>query len=432
MEAIVFDFKNSLKTSTEQNIKKETSENKNFSSTLENVNNKTNSKISSDNMSRSKESKNTASKDKDISEHNKDVNQNVEIEEDDKENYSLAYGNIPFFFSNLINTVDESINNEAIELETPMDIESIKLEETLENNLIENEEVIMENQVSDIIIKEDMEMDEINKFQLPYKENAVNNNIIEENKLSKNEIEPNFKLFSKEGKEESIVDMTMVNQNDLMNIKELDEKMEFNLDQKNNHEVSSPKESLDINETKETDKDTELGIESFISMNKNEIRFEKDNLIKLDDLDTVRDKDVIQQIVEKAKFNLSDNKNEMRIKLKPEILGEMTMNIEVVKGTVIAKIMVDNQRAKEIIEGNLIQLKEGIKDTGLEIKTVEVFVGNNSDFNKHNSGQFNLKQNNKRIKVKSQDRKAVSGYDEQTVENMTNINTLEEGLNLFA
>nr|WP_280528518.1 flagellar hook-length control protein FliK [Tissierella praeacuta] len=167
-------------------------------------------------------------------------------------------------------------------------------------------------------------------------------------------------------------------------------------------------------------------------MNKNEIRFEKDNLIKLDDLDTVRDKDVIQQIVEKAKFNLSDNKNEMRIKLKPEILGEMTMNIEVVKGTVIAKIMVDNQRAKEIIEGNLIQLKEGIKDTGLEIKTVEVFVGNNSDFNKHNSGQFNLKQNNKRIKVKSQDRKAVSGYDEQTVENMTNINTLEEGLNLFA
>ncbi|TCU70588.1 flagellar hook-length control protein FliK [Tissierella praeacuta] len=432
MEAIVFDFKNSLKTSTEQNIKKETSENKNFSSTLENVNNKTNSKISSDNMSRSKESKNTASKDKDISEHNKDVNQNVEIEEDDKENYSLAYGNIPFFFSNLINTVDESINNEAIELETPMDIEPIKLEETLENNLIENEEVIMENQVSDIIIKEDMEMDEINKFQLPYKENAVNNNIIEENKLSKNEIEPNFKLFSKEGKEESIVDMTMVNQNDLMNIKELDEKMEFNLDQKNNHEVSSAKESLDINETKETDKDTELGIESFISMNKNEIRFEKDNLIKLDDLDTVRDKDVIQQIVEKAKFNLSDNKNEMRIKLKPEILGEMTMNIEVVKGTVIAKIMVDNQRAKEIIEGNLIQLKEGIKDTGLEIKTVEVFVGNNSDFDKHNSGQFNLKQNNKRIKVKSQDRKAVSGYDEQTVENMTNINTLEEGLNLFA
>ena len=47
------------------------------------------------------------------------------------------------------------------------------------------------------------------------------------------------------------------------------------------------------------------------------------------------------------------------------------MKIEVAKGAITAKIMVENQN-KEIIEGNIIQLKEEIKDTGLEIKTFEV------------------------------------------------------------
>ncbi|WP_313756565.1 flagellar hook-length control protein FliK [Tissierella sp.] len=431
MEAIVFDFKNSLKTSSDQNTRKETSKNKNFSSTLENVNNKTNSKISSDNMSKSNESKNTISKNKDVSKENKDVDQNIEIEEDAKDDYSLVYGNIPLFFNKLISTVDDSINGEVIELETSIDTKPMKFEETLGNNLDENKEVIIENQISDTIIKEDIEIDYTNKFQLAYKENVVDNNV-EKNELSDKEIKSNFKLFSKEGKEENNENMVILNENNLVNVKESDEKMEFNLEQNNNHSASSPKENFDITEVEKTDKDTELDIESFISMNKNDIRFEKDNLIKLEDLDTINNKEVIQQIVEKAKFNLSDSKNEMRIKLKPEILGEMTMNIEVVKGTVTAKIMVDNQRAKEIIEGNLIQLKEGIKDTGLEIKTVEVFVGNNSDFDKHSSGQFNLKQNNKRIKVKSQDRKVAEGYDEQTVENTGNISGLEDGLNLFA
>ncbi len=110
------------------------------------------------------------------------------------------------------------------------------------------------------------------------------------------------------------------------------------------------------------------------------------------------------------------------------------MNIEVVKGAVTAKIIVENQRTKEIIEGNLIQLKEGIKDTGLEIKTFEVFVGNNSDFDKHSSGQFNLKQNNKKVKLKSQDNKSVKVYGEQPIENEGNINEeyFENSLNLFA
>ena len=192
--------------------------------------------------------------------------------------------------------------------------------------------------------------------------------------------------------------------------------------------------NLDTNEVEKTDTDIEVNDEFFIYMDKDGIKFIKDNTVELDNPDTINHKEVIEQIVEKVKIDLSNTKNEIRVRLKPEVLGEMTMNIEVAKGAVTAKIMVDNQRTKEIIEGNLIQLKEGIKDTGLEIKTVEVFVGNNSDFDKHNSGQFSFKQNNKKIKIKSQENKTIKLYGEQPIENGINTNEayLENNLNLFA
>ncbi len=110
------------------------------------------------------------------------------------------------------------------------------------------------------------------------------------------------------------------------------------------------------------------------------------------------------------------------------------MNIEVIKGEVIAKVMVESQRTKEVIESNLIQLKEGIKDTGLEIKTFEVFVGSGSDFDKHNSGQFNLNKNNQKTKIKVQDNKSIKNYEEGSIDNKINSIGLysENGLNLFA
>lgn len=435
MEAIVFDLKNFSKVNTELSSKKDLAKIKDFSSTLESINNKVDNKVSPQNTSKFNDNKNVnVFKEENVQNENKDVAADVVIEESDDKDYSLAYENIMSLFTNVINIADDSVDNEEILLDVDTNIKGLDLEESLENNLDENNEVIIQNQISDTVIKEDIEIDDTNKINFKYGSNLMNNTV-EEDKLSNNETKSSFKSLLNNSKEENNEDMVIVNENNLSYVEEPDEKMEFNLGQKNNnHSSSSFKENLDTTEAEETDKDIKLNVESFISMDRNGVKFEKDNYIKLEELDIIDQKEVIQQIVENAKIDLSDVKNEMRIKLKPEILGDMTMNIEVVKGEVTAKIMVDNQKTKEIIEGNLIQLREGIKETGLEIKTVEVFVGNNSDFDKHNSKQFNLKQNNKKIKVKSQDKKIVAGYGEQTVENMVNTNEahVENGLNLFA
>ena len=102
--------------------------------------------------------------------------------------------------------------------------------------------------------------------------------------------------------------------------------------------------------------------------------------VKEQSLDEIYQKDLFKQIVDKVKFIQDDIRQEIRIKLKPEILGELMMRMEVEKGVVVANIMVDNYKTKEIIETNLYQLKEDMHDNGLEIKTFEVFVGTNEDF----------------------------------------------------
>ena len=142
-------------------------------------------------------------------------------------------------------------------------------------------------------------------------------------------------------------------------------------------------------------------------------------------------KQLIEQIVNKAKLIIDDNKQEIKIRLKPEILGELMLKMEVEKGTVLAKIMVDNYRTKELIEANLYQLKEDMKENGLKIKTFQVFVGTNEDFQRENRQGFNFKKRPGKLKVKNEDLKEIKTYG---VNNFINTREVYEdgSINLFA
>lgn len=171
------------------------------------------------------------------------------------------------------------------------------------------------------------------------------------------------------------------------------------------------------------------------TLEKQEVKIDGMPNLEMEDNQPIDKNQFMNHILEKVKFDLSNNKNQIKVTLKPESLGEMIMEVEVVKNTLVAKIMVDNHRAKEIIENNLFQLKEGIKDTGLEIKTFEVFVGKNSDFDKHNSNQFNFNGRNKKIKLKKEiEDKKIGLYEDNIKMDAKNPIYLSSGtsLNLFA
>lgn len=202
-------------------------------------------------------------------------------------------------------------------------------------------------------------------------------------------------------------------------------------------ETIRKKPELELSEEKEFDSSsknsqTETSPQVIFS-SKNEVITLRDNSVDLEKVEQIDKKDLLNQIVEKVKIDFQSPKNEIRIKLKPEILGEITMKIEVDKGAIVAKILVDNPKTKEIIEGNIIQLKEDIKDTGLEIKTFEVFVGNDGDLDKHSFNHFNFNQNNKKYVIRSTGAKASLSYDENLNEASKDLKQYgESSLNLLA
>ncbi|MBZ2173873.1 flagellar hook-length control protein FliK [Schnuerera sp. xch1] len=155
--------------------------------------------------------------------------------------------------------------------------------------------------------------------------------------------------------------------------------------------------------------------------------------IDIEKFDQIDRKEVIKQIVDKIKLTLNENKQEVRIKLKPDVLGELLLKMEVKEGAIMTKIMVDNYRTKELIETNLLQFKEQVEDNGMKIKTFEVFVGTNEDFEQSERENFyyNKHKSKSKIKIKDNNSEGLRTYDNNFTRR-EQTNHYEGQLNLFA
>lgn len=150
------------------------------------------------------------------------------------------------------------------------------------------------------------------------------------------------------------------------------------------------------------------------------------------DINIIQDFDreeLIQQIVEKIEIKDGIDKQEVKIRLKPDYLGDLILKMEMKEGSIQAKIVVDNYRTKEIIESSLFQLKEQFEENGLNIKTFEVFVGANEDFEREKRNGYVFKKNQRKLKLGTKVEE-VKTYDSNFVNQRGEI--YEGKLNLFA
>ncbi|MCQ2979463.1 MAG: flagellar hook-length control protein FliK, partial [Clostridia bacterium] len=97
--------------------------------------------------------------------------------------------------------------------------------------------------------------------------------------------------------------------------------------------------------------------------------------------------EVAKQMVKGIEVKLSENVQEMHVKLDPENLGKVNLKIVAENGLVTAKFEAESQKVKEIIESNLSLLKESLEKRGIQISNLEVSVGQNMQ---GNSSQRNL------------------------------------------
>ena len=85
-------------------------------------------------------------------------------------------------------------------------------------------------------------------------------------------------------------------------------------------------------------------------------------------------REIIKQITEHIKTDIKVNVNEVKITLHPESLGELSLKISMEQGIVTAMFVAENQRVKEIIESNMNQLRDALKESGVDVGALNVSV----------------------------------------------------------
>lgn len=89
--------------------------------------------------------------------------------------------------------------------------------------------------------------------------------------------------------------------------------------------------------------------------------------------------DVIRQIVQRMTLHSDKLQSHMQIKLKPEFLGDLHMHITTENHQVMIRMTTDSVAVKEMIEQNLVHLRNELQQHGLVIHKFDVFVGQEDD-----------------------------------------------------
>lgn len=95
------------------------------------------------------------------------------------------------------------------------------------------------------------------------------------------------------------------------------------------------------------------------------------------------------ELVEKAKVNLSSNgDSSATIRLKPEELGRITLNLKIQQNTVHATLLVETDAAREMIKTEIENLKSELKLQGLHVESLSIKTRDTSMFQQHSGNPF--------------------------------------------
>lgn len=97
--------------------------------------------------------------------------------------------------------------------------------------------------------------------------------------------------------------------------------------------------------------------------------------------------DVVRQIVQRMTLRNDSGNTSMQIKLKPEFLGNLHMEVVAENHQVTVRMTAENQMVKGILEQNLHVLKNELQQHGLQIQKFDVFVSQDNDAWRHGQQQ---------------------------------------------
>ena len=123
---------------------------------------------------------------------------------------------------------------------------------------------------------------------------------------------------------------------------------------------------------------------------------------------------IIRQIVEHVRVNLSNTATTLEMQLNPENLGKLYLQLTAKDGMVSARIMAQNEMVRAALENQVAELRENMEHSGIRVDAVEVTVGSH-EFEK------NLEQN-----ARQQEREAEEQEKSAKRNRRINLNDLDE------
>ena len=123
--------------------------------------------------------------------------------------------------------------------------------------------------------------------------------------------------------------------------------------------------------------------------------------------------DIINQLIDSIKVNVTADTSSMELQLTPENLGKINLTVVAKDGQITASITAQNDLVKAVIESQLIQLKETLANQGLKVTDVEVTVAN-QEFNRNfddNNGNAKEQKSNANKKFRGIDELSDAGSD---------------------
>lgn len=131
--------------------------------------------------------------------------------------------------------------------------------------------------------------------------------------------------------------------------------------------------------------------------------------------------DLIDVVVEKFKTLRVPGFTQLKVKLMPENLGEITVKVVLEKGQINGNIIADKKDTANIIMGNIETLKTELKNSNVNFNNISVNIASDENYNEQrNNNSFNNFNGNK----KSQDNLAEFKVEDD--------NDKEDGFNIIA
>lgn len=135
----------------------------------------------------------------------------------------------------------------------------------------------------------------------------------------------------------------------------------------------SSEQSDDFSDLLDEDNNTANSIQKFIPRQEAVVE-NLANEVVLNEKTTIDTESILKQIQNQIKVSTTLDNTKMEFQLNPENLGKLTIQLASKDGMISAQITTQNTVVKEVIESQILQLRENMNNQGLKVEAVEVTV----------------------------------------------------------